>query len=101
MMLTHGYPKLMRLLEGNIKFADPKGLGQPLSLFLAMFAEFFGSILLLIGFQSRITAFLLAFTMGVAGFVYHAGDDFGSKEKSFLYFVIFLVLLILGPGKCK
>jgi putative oxidoreductase len=37
--------------------------------------------------------------MGVAGFVYHSGDDFGSKEKAFLYFTVYIVLLILGPGK--
>ena len=40
-MITHGGPKLSRLLDGGeIQFADPLGLGPALSLGLVVFAEF-------------------------------------------------------------
>ena len=45
-MLTHGYPKLMKLLSGaEIQFLDPFGIGQTASFALAVFAEFACSIL--------------------------------------------------------
>ena len=37
-MLTHGVPKLQRLLAGEMQFADPFGLGPEVSLILAVFA---------------------------------------------------------------
>ena len=30
-MLTHGYPKLQKILSGDLSFPDPIGLGPPLS----------------------------------------------------------------------
>jgi uncharacterized membrane protein YphA (DoxX/SURF4 family) len=45
LMLTHGWPKLMRLIEGGeITFPDPLGIGNVASLIFAMLAEFVGSI---------------------------------------------------------
>ncbi|MBE9518919.1 MAG: DoxX family membrane protein [Bacteroidetes bacterium] len=39
-MLTHGWPKLGKLLAGGeIQFGDPIGLGPGFSLILAVFAE--------------------------------------------------------------
>ena len=48
MMLTHGGPKFIRLLDGNLKFGDPIGIGSELSFILIVFAEFFCSILFFI-----------------------------------------------------
>ena len=31
-MLTHGYPKLMKVISGDFGFADPFGLGPTVSL---------------------------------------------------------------------
>ena len=54
MMLTHGGPKLMQVLDGNLKFSDPIGIGPELSLILVVFAEFFCSILIIIGLGTRL-----------------------------------------------
>lgn len=32
-MLTHGFPKLMKLINGDMGFADPIGLGPEFSLY--------------------------------------------------------------------
>ena len=98
-MLTHGYPKLLRLLDGNLKFGDPIGIGAEGSFILVVFAEFFASIALILGFGSRISAFLLSFTMFVAAFIRHADDPFSKQELSLTFFVVFFFMLLSGPGK--
>ncbi|EMR03996.1 DoxX family protein [Cesiribacter andamanensis] len=99
-MMTHGYPKLMKLVEGGeLKFSDPLGIGVAASLALAVFAEFFCSILLGLGLATRFAALALSITMGVAAFIQHGADPFARKEMALLYLMIFLTLLVFGPGR--
>ena len=98
-MLTHGFPKLQRLLSGEMKFGDPLGLGPEVSLVMVVFAEFVCSILIMLGLGTRLAAVPLIVTMAVAAFIAHADDPFNRKEMALLYLVIFLVLLITGSGK--
>ena len=100
LILTHGYPKLIRLFgDEPIKFMDFLGLGPVISLSLAVFAEFFCAILILIGFKTRLATIPLLITMLTAALVAHAGDPFGRKELPLLYFTIFFCILIFGAGK--
>jgi len=99
-MLVHGVPKLLKLLAGGeIKFADPIGLGMGFTLFLAVFSEFLCSILIGMGLGTRLAALPLMATMAIAAFVAHVDDPFGSKEKALLYLVIYLVLFLVGSRK--
>ena len=100
MMLTHGYPKLAKLIEtGKFEFGDPIGLGPAISLILTIFAEFLCSILVVIGFKTRLAAIPPAFTLLVAAFMVHGADPFQRKEKALLYLVCFVAIALLGPGK--
>ena len=100
MLIPHGWPKLVRLLEGGqIKFFDPFGLGASFSLLLAVLAEFFASILIALGLFTRLSSVSLIITMFVAAFVYHAADPFAKQEKAILYLVSYILLFITGPGK--
>lgn len=99
-MLTHGIPKLQTLLAGGeISFSDPIGLGPTISLVLAVFAEFFCSVLLILGISTRLATIPLIITMAVAAFISHGSDPFGRKELSLLYLLIFITILIYGGGK--
>jgi putative oxidoreductase len=99
-MITHGGPKLVKLLAGGeIQFGDPLGLGPALSLVLVVFAEFFCSILICIGLGTRLAAIPLMITMLVAAFVSHGPDPFRQKEMALLYFLIYLSLLVIGSRK--
>ncbi|MTI25998.1 DoxX family protein [Fulvivirga kasyanovii] len=99
-MLTHGYPKLMTLIEGGeIAFYDFLGLGMTASLALAVLAEFVCSILLILGLGTRLAALPLIITMLVAAFAVHADDPFGKKEFALLYLLIFATILVFGAGK--
>ena len=99
-MLTHGIGKLTKLIEGGtIKFGNPIGIGPEASLVLAVFAEFFCSIFIILGLATRFSSVPLMITMLVAGFIAHAADPFAVKEKAFLFLVIFVFIAIVGAGK--
>lgn len=100
MALAHGLSKFEKLMAGGeIKFYSFLGLGAEISLGLAVFAEFFASIFLAIGFYTRFSLIPLIITMAVAAFAVHGGDPFSKMEKSLLYLVTYLILLFVGPGK--
>lgn len=100
MMLTHGIPKLQRLVgNGPIEFMDFLGLGPVVGLSLAVFAEVVCATLVIIGFKTRLAVIPLIITMCTAAFVAHGADPFGRKELPLLYAIAFLVILVLGPGK--
>jgi putative oxidoreductase len=100
MILSHGIPKIGRLFgEGPVKFADPFGLGSEVSLVLAIFAEVICAVLVMVGFKTRLATIPLMVTMLTAAFIAHWNDPFAKKELSLLFFLLFLAILILGPGK--
>ncbi len=99
MMLTHGYPKFLKVIDGNFQFGDPLGIGVEASLILAALAEFICSILLILGLTTRFALVPLMFTMIVALATVHLDDPFKGQEKAFLYLLSYLFLLITGPGK--
>ncbi|WP_339725779.1 DoxX family protein [Maribacter stanieri] len=99
MMLTHGLPKFQKLISGDFQFADPIGIGETPSLFLAVIGEFICPILVIIGFKTRLSAIPTAITMAIAAFLIHGADDFGTKEKAIFYLVSFVTISLLGPGK--
>jgi putative oxidoreductase len=100
MMLVHGLPKLELLMAGGeIQFPVVMGMNPTLSLILAVFAEFFCSILLILGLTTRFATIPLIITMLVAVFVIHANDPFANQELGLHYLLAYLALLILGAGK--
>jgi len=100
MFFAHGLQKLNMLFgPGEIKFANPVGIGSEISLVLSTFAEFFCAGLLILGIFPRVSAGVLAINMFVAGIIYHASDPFGTKEKALLFLIVFVTLLLLGAGK--
>jgi putative oxidoreductase len=99
-MIVHGYQKLGWLMAGGeIQFGDPMGVGMAASLYLTVFAEFFCSIFLLLGLGTRLAVIPLIITMIVAVFIVHAPDGFDKKEIGLHYLLVYVFLLVSGPGK--
>jgi len=98
-MLTYGWEKLTKFISGEWAFADPIGIGEGFSLFLAVLAEFFGSLMVIFGILTRPALLLLMFIMAVAGFVVHAADPISVKEHSLTFLVIYTAIFITGPGR--
>jgi putative oxidoreductase len=74
----------------------------PMPLFMAYLrtgSELFGGIMLVLGFCTRIGAFLIMMTMLVATFTAAKGDIFGDGEITFLYAIVCLTIIFIGAGK--
>ncbi|MAU64009.1 MAG: DoxX family protein [Flavobacteriaceae bacterium] len=99
LMLTHGYPKLVKLFSENPTFGNPLGIGEIPTLILAVLAEFIAPIFIIIGYKTRIFTIFPIITMFVAAFVVHLDDPFKRKELAIVYLFAFLIIFLMGPGK--
>ena len=99
LMLTHGIPKLMNLVQGNLDFADPLGIGAVPSLILTVIGEAICPLLIIIGYKTRLAAIPVIITMVVAAFIVHGADPIDTKEKALLYLFAFVVIALTGAGK--
>lgn len=98
MIYLHGYPRLINFSKISSEFADPLGFGTETSLALVVFAEFFCSLFLIIGLFTRWSCIPLIITMIVATWVINGGKGFIFQEKSFVYLICYISLLISGGG---
>ena len=98
MIYLHGYPRLINFSKINSEFADPLGIGTETSLVLVVFAEFFYSLFLIFGLLTRWICVPLIITMIVATWIVNGGKDFIFQEKSFIYLICYISLLISGSG---
>jgi putative oxidoreductase len=107
-MIYHGYMTLFGVTDGVpnidlfIRGAVEQKLGWPfpeLLGYLAKGSEFFGGMLLVLGLLTRVAAFLIGATMAVAAFIIHGDAIIEEGELALVYFVISLVIFIVGPGK--
>lgn len=99
MAIAHGWGKLAGFSEKSGGFPDPIGLGSPTALGLAVFAEFFCSLAIILGLFTRAAAIPLLITMLVAAFMIHGDDPFQKKELALFYGAVFLTLIFTGAGK--
>ena len=101
LIMSHGYAKLVKFETMKQNFFDFMGLGPATSLTLAIFAEFFCAIFIIIGLFTRVVAIPLIFIMSVATFKIHAMDFFDTGEKASLFLTGFIVLFLCGPGRAS
>ncbi|MEZ5979981.1 MAG: DoxX family protein [Planctomycetota bacterium] len=109
-MAIHGYPKMFGFGE-NVEFNGMKWMGAdswaPGWLqFMAALAEFGGGIAIALGLLTRLSAFGMACTMGVAVYTHawiksdpFVANEGGSYEKAAVYLAISLLLLAMGAGR--
>jgi putative oxidoreductase len=87
------------LSGGTVQFPPVLGLGAEASLALAVFAELFCSVLLLLGLATRLAVIPLICTMLVAVLFIHGADPFSAREPALHYLLVYAVLLIAGGGR--
>jgi putative oxidoreductase len=111
-MLAHGWPKVVRILEGNFTWVDPLGIGEGASLVGTMVGEFVCPAFVVAGVFTRWACVPVVFTMVVGLVLQHGADPWIvwhdplqhsggglSKEQPILYAAAFLAILVLGPGR--
>jgi putative oxidoreductase len=99
MMITHGWPKLIGFADRMNSFPDPFKIGHPASLALTVFAEFFCSILLIIGYYTRFATIPLIIAMATIVLMIHWPDPFSKKELPLMFLASYLTIFFAGPGK--
>lgn len=101
LMLKIGYEKLIGFNEKSATFMNFMGMGPKVSLALVVFAEFFCSILVILGLLTRLACIPLIITMCVALFVALNGDVFGKGQTAVLFLTAYTVILLVGPGRAS
>ena len=99
MMLSHGIPKLLNLIQGTLMKSDPIGIGVLATTILVVIAEAICPMLIIIGYKTRLARIPVIITMGVAAFIVHGADPISMKEKALLFLFGFLAIALLGAGK--
>jgi putative oxidoreductase len=99
LMIHHGYDKLVHFNQYSQHFIHFLGMSAEISLSMVIFAEFFCSIFVILGLFTRLAAIPLTIDVAVAVAKGHDMDILGKGEHPALFALIFITILILGPGK--
>lgn len=101
LMMLHGMGKLRNLMSDEPSFRGVFGLDPVVALSLATVGEVVAPILLIVGFASRWSAALSAFTVGTAFVTAHGMklSGQGNGELPFMYLAGMVLLVIVGPGR--
>jgi putative oxidoreductase len=99
LIAKHGLDKLQNFSSYKPHFYNFLGIGQQASLILAIFAELFCSILVVLGLFTRLAVIPIIIMLFVAAFNAKATQPLINKELDFLYLIPFFVLLFVGPGR--
>ena len=99
LMLVHGYDKMVHFNETASHMMNFMGIGAKPTTALVIFAEFFCSLLVILGLFTRLACIPLIICMGVALFKAHNGEFFGDGQVAALFLICFIVLLLVGAGK--
>lgn len=101
--VVHGTPKIMNLSDTVTSF---QGMGFPgWMAFPVAFLEFFGGLILIAGFLTRIVAAIFTVEMLVAAIKVHFPNGFDVFEGGYEYNLALIVLLatviLVGPGRAS
>ena len=105
--VAHGSQKLLGWFggpgwSGTIGFMTSSGIPVPFAM-LAIIAEFFGGLGVLVGLLSRLAAFGLACTMAVAVFKVHWANGLFADKQGFEYPLALLAMsvavIVFGAGR--
>lgn len=98
LLINHGIDKLKHFAERQNSFPDPIHIGHMPSLMLALFAEVFCAVFLILGLFTRIMAIPVVITFAIVVFMVNKGYS-GNSEIGVLYLAGFFSILLMGPGK--
>ena len=101
LLVGHGGQKLFNGLDGFIQGIADKGWPFPqFQGFMAVFVEFAGGVLLMVGLFTRPTALINMGLFFIITFVWsYNAPFFAGKEKSLIFLVLCTYIFCLGPGR--
>lgn len=98
LLYVHGLPKLMNYQHELTRIEDPLRLGAHLTLGLAIFAEVLCPLLIALGVFTRLACLPIVVLLLVSLFSVHPEWSIAEGQFGWLLLIIFVTLLISGPG---
>lgn len=98
-LMTHGYGKVVRLIEGDIWGRTHLFFNEEISLALVAFAEFICPIFVSLGLWTRLFIIPILYAFVIIVFDVHLEDPFTKMEKGLLFLVSYSLIFMVGPGK--
>lgn len=98
LLVIHGLPKLLDWSGELQRIEDPFGLGASLTLGLAVFAEVFCPLLLILGLGARLACLPVLGVLLVALVVVHPEWSLEQGQFAWLFLVLYGGLALTGPG---
>ena len=99
LMAAHGFKKLGIGAPAAEQIPNPLGLPEMLNQGFAIASNLFFPVLVILGLVTRLAVLpILAVTL-TGYFILHWHDALLVKDVPFIYSVIYLLILVLGPGK--
>lgn len=98
LFFIHGLDKMMNFSTLSETFPSVLGFGSYMSLMLAIFCEFCGSLFLIAGLLQRLMLIPMIISMGVAFFDVHDAL-LPEGELALIYLIVFVILFVTGPGR--
>lgn len=98
LFFTHGLDKMINFNTLSETYPSVLGFGSYMTLMVSIFCEFACSLFLIAGLMERVVLLPMIASMAVAFFDIHDGM-FPEGELSFIYLILFVVLLLTGPGR--
>ena len=98
LLSIHGLPKLLDWSGELQRIEDPFGLGAPLTLGLAIFAEVVCPLLLLLGIAARLACLPVLAVLLVALVVVHPDWTLEQGQFAWLLVALYGGLALTGPG---
>ena len=98
LFFTHGLDKMINFNTLSETYPSVLGFGSYMTLMVSIFCEFACSLFLIAGLMERIVLLPMIASMAVSFFDIHDGM-FPEGELSLIYLILFVVLLLTGPGR--
>ncbi len=99
LLRVHGWEKIVNYQEELRSIPDPFGLGGEVNLAIAIFSDVCCAGLVMVGLFTRLASLSILGTTLVGLLFVHLDDPWHGRDVPMVYSIMFLVILLLGPGK--
>ena len=99
LMMAHGVKKLGIGAAITEQIPNPLHLPGALNEAIATSVNLFFPVFIVFGFFTRLAALPILVVTLTSYFILHWGDSVLEKDAPFMYSAVFLLILVLGPGK--
>lgn len=99
LLIVHGGHKIIDWQTGIGSFPDPFGMGPEITFALAVISNGVSPILVILGVFTRLATLPVLATTLTGFFLIHWNDPLDVMDTPYIYSVVFLTILLLGPGR--